>query len=165
MDAVCALDARIMVKADNESVGRDIRERELSDRAVKRDRLSVADAPIGRALSCIRYGLDDAPFVIVQRRRNKIEGQRVRGRAGYDVDCAADALPALCGDDCICAGFRYGKYRRPRAGLCLDCYAALFLLDGCAGIDRYRDRRAKERQGHGVAVFYGHALRVGSLSV
>ena len=46
MDAVCSLDARIMVKADNESVGRDIRERELSDRAVKRDRLSVADAPI-----------------------------------------------------------------------------------------------------------------------
>lgn len=73
--------------------------------------------------------------------------------------------PALCGDDCICTRFRYGKYRRPRAGLCLDCYAVFFQRDGCAGIDRYRDRRAKERQGHGVAVFYGHALRVGSLSV
>ena len=77
MDAVCALDACVMVKADNESVGRDIRERELSDRAVKRDRLSVADAPIVRALSRVGNGLDNAPLVIVERRAHERECQRI----------------------------------------------------------------------------------------
>ena len=80
MDAVCALDACVMVKADNESVGRDIRERELSDRAVKRDRLSVADAPIVRALSRVGNGLDNAPLVIVEYRTYEKESQLVGGR-------------------------------------------------------------------------------------
>lgn len=95
MDAVCALDACVMVKADNESVGRDIRERELSDRAVKRDRLSVADAPIVRALSRVGNGLDNAPLVIVERRAHERERQRVGGRAGNDIDGAARRLPVL----------------------------------------------------------------------
>lgn len=165
MDPVCALDARIMVKADNESVGRDIRERELSDRAVKRDRLSVADAPIVRALSRVGNGLDNAPLVIVERRAHERERQRVGGRAGNDIDGAARRLPVLCRRDRVRPRLRDGENRRPVARLCGDCRPALFQRDGCAGVYVDGNRRGKERQRHRVAIDDGDVFRVGRLPV
>lgn len=96
MNTVCTLDARIVIKPDNESVGREIRERELAHCAVKRYGLAVADAPIVRALSRVGNGLDNAPLVIVERRAHERERQRVGGRGGYDIDGAARRLPVLC---------------------------------------------------------------------
>ena len=165
MDAVCALDACVMVKADNESVGRDIRERELSDRAVKRDRLSVADAPIVRALSRVGNGLDNAPLVIVERRAHERERQRVGGRGGNDIDRAARRLPVLCCRDRVRPRLRDGENRCPVARLCGDCRPALFQRDGCAGVYVDGNRRGKERQRHRVAIDDGDVFRVGRLPV
>ena len=165
MDAVCALDARIMVKADNESVGRDIREREFSNRAVKRDRLSVADAPIVRALSRVGNGLDNAPLVIVERRAHERERQRVGGRAGNDIDGAARRLPVLCRRDRVLPRLRDGENRCPVARLCVDSRPALFQRDGRAGVYVDGNRRGKERQRDRVAIDDGDAFRVGRLPV
>ena len=152
MDTVCTLDACVMVKADNESVGRDIRERELSDRAVKRDRLSVADAPIVRALSRVGNGLDNAPLVIVERRAHERERQRVGGCAGNDIDGAARRLPVLCRRDRVCPRLRDGENRRPVARLCGDSRPALFQRDGRAGFHVDGDRRVEERQGRCITI-------------
>ena len=66
MDTVCTLDARIMVKPDNESVGSDIREREISDRAVKRDRFSVANIEITGSKTGIRNFSDIFPAHVIE---------------------------------------------------------------------------------------------------
>ena len=163
MDAVCTLDARVMVKPDNESVGRDIRERELAHCAVKRYGLAVADAPIVRALSRVGNGLDNAPLVIVERRAHEIERQRVGCRAGNDIDGAARRLPVLCRRDRVRPRLCDGENRRPVARLCGDSRPALFQRDGCAGVYVDGNRRGKERQRHRVAVRDGYGFCVGCL--
>ena len=155
MDAVCALDACVMVKADNESVGRDIRERELSDRAVKRDRLSVADAPIVRALSRVgkRTLITLHSFYYFERRAHEKRASASR-RSCRETTFLTEPLVAarfFCRRDRVRPPVSVTVKLRPVARL-VAMSSRPFQRDGRAGVYVDGNRRGKERQRHRVAI-------------
>ena len=85
----------------------------MSNRSVKRDFLAVADTPIVRTLSCIRYGFDNVPFGVIELRTHESKRQRVGGRGGNDIDGAARRLPVLCRRDRVRPRLRDGENRVP----------------------------------------------------
>ena len=163
MDTVSALIPGVVIKPEDKGVCREVGEGERADRPVKGDGLSVADAPIVSPLSLIGDAPNCDPRVTIERGAYERERQRVRGRARYDVDRPARALPVLRGLDRVCPRFRHGKGYCPRACLCLQGGAALFERDGRAGWRGYVDSRRVERQGDRVAIDYANRFRVGGL--
>ena len=66
VDTPGALDARVVIKPDNKCVGRDIREREISDSAIKRDRVSVANIELTGSKTGIRNFSNICPAHVVE---------------------------------------------------------------------------------------------------
>ena len=165
VDTARTLPARVVIKPDDKSVGREIREGEAPHCAVEGDLLSVADGPIVRALSRVGDLGNGIPTIFVERVAHEREGNRIGGRRGYDVDRPARALPALRGLDRVLSGLVDGKYRRPGAGLCVHRGAAFFERYGRAGGRGNGNRRREEREGYRVAVDHTYRLRIRGLSV